>query len=108
MGRQLLLELLQDRAFCFLLNGPSSLSCKQVYKSRIDLIYYQISIAAKRFFVLRHRNGLCPCFVVTGDPPICILKLAIMNIFRKLLTFRSFCIKLFCTKQITSMGGKFR
>ena len=61
MGRQLLLELLQDRAFCFLLNGPSSLSCKQVYKSRIDLIYYQISIAAKRFFVLRHRNGLCPC-----------------------------------------------
>ena len=75
MGRQLLFELLQDRAFFFLLNGLSRLSYKQVYKSRIDLIHYQISIAAKRFFVLWHRNGLCPCFVVTRDPPICILML---------------------------------
>ena len=48
MGRQLLFELLQDRAFFFLLNGLSRLSYKQVYKSRIDLIHYQISIAAKR------------------------------------------------------------
>ena len=46
MGRQLLFELLQDRAFFFLLNGLSRLSYKQVYKSRIDLIHYQISIAA--------------------------------------------------------------
>ena len=52
-----------------------------VYK-RQDLIYYQISIAAKRFFVLRHRNGLCPCFVVTGDPPICILSLIHISKYR--------------------------
>ena len=75
MGRQLLLELLQDRAFFFLLNDLSSLSCKQVYKSQIDSIHYQICTLLGRSTILRHRNGLCPCFVVTGDPPICILML---------------------------------
>ena len=75
MGRQFLLELLQDRAFFFLLNRLSSLSCKQIHQSRIDPIHYQIGTLLRSSTILRHWNGLCPCFVVTGDPPICILML---------------------------------
>ena len=37
-----------------------------------------------------------------------LVKLVIMNIFRKLLTFRSFCIKLFRTKQINSNRRELR
>ena len=75
MDRQLLFELLQDRAFFFLLNGLSSLSCKQIHQSRIDSIHYQIGTLLGSGTILRHWNGLCPCFVITRNPPICILML---------------------------------
>ena len=75
MGRQFLLELLQDRAFFFLLNGLSSLSCKQIHQSRIDSIHYQIGTLLGSGTILRHWNGLCPCFVITRNTPICILML---------------------------------
>ena len=64
MDRQLLFELLQDRAFFFLLNGLSSLSCKQIHQSRIDSIHYQIDTLLGSGTILRHWNGLCPCFVI--------------------------------------------
>ena len=57
MGRQLLFELLQDRAFFFLLNDLSRLSYKQVYKSRIDLIHYQISIAERGWWQISLRRS---------------------------------------------------
>ena len=75
MGRQLLFELLQDRAFLLFLSDFSELSGEQVDQTGIDLIYYQIGTVARSAAVLQHGNGFCPGFIVLRDTPVMVLAL---------------------------------
>ena len=75
MGRQLLFELLQDRAFLLFLSVFSELSGEQVGQTGIDPIYHQIGTVAGSAAVLQHGNSFCPGFIVLRDTPVMVLVL---------------------------------